>query len=196
MKENDGAEKKSCPSVKGKRVDFDGKYFEVHADDLVHANGERSEYQYVKAVFPWVLVVAIRSADEDSILVVRQYRHPERAMCIDLPGGMVDAGETNEATAHRELLEETGYRAECLVSLGKVTPFSAMLCTKGEVFLATGSLEDTGSPHLDVHEETLRHEWMRMQDIEMVLRRTPEQIGAASVTALLMARLMLGGNLR
>jgi 8-oxo-dGTP pyrophosphatase MutT (NUDIX family) len=50
--------------------------------------------------------------DTDRILLIRQYRHPVGRLLWEIPAGLRDlAGEDPWATAQRELLEETGYRA-------------------------------------------------------------------------------------
>jgi ADP-ribose pyrophosphatase len=55
-----------------------------------------------------VAVLAFTSNDE--VVLVRQYRPGPNAVLDELPGGMIDAGETPIDAARRELLEETGYR--------------------------------------------------------------------------------------
>ena len=50
-------------------------------------------------------------------VLVRQYRPPLRAFTIELPAGLVDAGETAEEAAVRELREETGYVASRVTSV-------------------------------------------------------------------------------
>lgn len=55
---------------------------------------------------------------DDRVLLVRQYRHPVRAMLWELPAGLCDvAGEPFEVTAARELWEETGYETDHLEPL-------------------------------------------------------------------------------
>ena len=54
----------------------------------------------------------------DSVLLLRR-GHTPRKGCVDIPGGFMDAGETIEAAARRELREETGLR------LGKVAPLGS-----------------------------------------------------------------------
>lgn len=43
------------------------------------------------------------------LLLQKQWRPPIDQIVIEMPAGMVDAGETVEQTAERELKEETGY---------------------------------------------------------------------------------------
>lgn len=43
------------------------------------------------------------------LLLQKQYRPPLDKVCIEIPAGLVDAGETAEQAAVRELKEETGY---------------------------------------------------------------------------------------
>ncbi|MBQ9788644.1 MAG: NUDIX hydrolase [Lentisphaeria bacterium] len=45
-------------------------------------------------------------------LMVRQYRVPAEKYVIEFPAGLVDDGESAEATALRELYEETGYEGK------------------------------------------------------------------------------------
>ena len=63
-----------------------------------------------------VTLVAV-AADGD-LLFVRQYRHPAGRDLLELPAGTLDAGETPEQCAERELQEETGYRPARIERLG------------------------------------------------------------------------------
>jgi ADP-ribose pyrophosphatase len=65
------------------------------------------------------VIVAI---DDGHIILVEQYRVPLGRACLELPAGLVgdvDAGESVEESARRELEEETGYRAASVTALGE-----------------------------------------------------------------------------
>lgn len=83
----------------------------------------------------WVLVLALTANEE--VVMVRQYRHGIERVCLELPGGLVDADDDSPAlSARRELLEETGYRADKIILLGECFPQPAVLSNKCFFYLA------------------------------------------------------------
>jgi 8-oxo-dGTP pyrophosphatase MutT (NUDIX family) len=68
----------------------------------------------------WVNVVALTA--ERRVVVVRQFRFGTGQVTTEIPGGVVDPGESPGAAARRELLEETGYTGERWRELGSVEP--------------------------------------------------------------------------
>ncbi|EPE08399.1 adp-ribose pyrophosphatase [Ophiostoma piceae UAMH 11346] len=54
-------------------------------------------------------IVAILTGDEPHIILIKQFRPAVGRVVIEVPAGLVDAGETVEEAAIRELREETGY---------------------------------------------------------------------------------------
>jgi ADP-ribose diphosphatase len=87
-------------------------------------------------------VVGIVPLDsEGNVILVRQFRLPAQETLLEIPAGGVDAGESAEEAAQRELQEETGYRA---AQLDRLAGFfvSPGYCTEFiHVFLATGLSE-------------------------------------------------------
>lgn len=84
----------------------------------------------------WVNVLPITS--EGQVVLIRQWRHGSERPSLEIPGGIVDPGETAEQAAARELLEETGYAPERLTRLGQVNPNPAMFDNVCHSYLALG----------------------------------------------------------
>jgi ADP-ribose pyrophosphatase len=84
----------------------------------------------------WVNVVALD--DHDNIILIKQFRVGTAELTIEVPGGMVDAGERPEDAAVRELREETGYRPKAVIDLGFVYPNPAIFNNRAYMFLCEG----------------------------------------------------------
>lgn len=61
------------------------------------------------AVAVFARVRALRDDGQPRVLLVQQYRPAVDAVTVELPAGLIDAGETPAQAALRELREETGY---------------------------------------------------------------------------------------
>lgn len=97
------------------------------ADPVVAWQGK---YIVVKTEGTWEYVsrargigaAVILAVDEGHVILVEQYRVPIGGKCLELPAGLIgdeSEGEAAETAAIRELEEETGYRAERMVELGR-----------------------------------------------------------------------------
>ena len=59
-----------------------------------------------------VVIYPILREDPEKIVMIRQYRYPLGDYLYELPAGLIDAGETPEIAAVREMKEETGLTFE------------------------------------------------------------------------------------
>lgn len=84
----------------------------------------------------WANVIALTT--DDRLILVRQFRFGSNEVGLEIPGGVVDEGETPQRAAARELDEETGYRAASLEPAGWLWPNPAHFTNRVHVFLARG----------------------------------------------------------
>lgn len=82
----------------------------------------------------WVLVVAVTI--DRQVVLVRQYRHGIGDVVLEVPGGVVDPGESPESAAVRELREETGYAPGRVRYVGRLMPNPALNTAYCHVVLA------------------------------------------------------------
>lgn len=127
--------------------------FEVERSVAVSpVDGEPRTFHRIQSV-DWAQIVPVTT--DRKIVLVRQYRHGDQRISIEIPGGMIDEGEDPATAALRECLEETGYRARAALSLGVVAPNPALFSNRLHAFYAVDveperAVQNTGSEVTEV----------------------------------------------
>ena len=126
-------------------------WFTVRRDTCKRSDGKIVNNYYVFEFPEWATAFAV--TEEGKILMTRQYRHAINEVCIELPGGCVDATDKSyEDAIRRELLEETGYQFADVVPLGKISANPSTNSNLIHMFLATGG-KKVKEQSLDDNEE-------------------------------------------
>jgi ADP-ribose pyrophosphatase len=76
--------------------------------------------------------------DDGRVVLIRNYRVAVDRRVIELPAGTLEPGEDPIAAAHRELAEETGYRARSMDLLASFLSSPGILDERMHLYLATG----------------------------------------------------------
>ena len=129
------------------------KVFDVHRATMESPRtGESHAFFRIESP-AWVNVVALTASEE--LVMIRQFRHGSRVVTLEIPGGLIDPGETPEFAGGRELLEETGYRAGRLESLGSLNPNPALFANRVHMQVAldcerVGEIQNTSTEETTV----------------------------------------------
>ncbi len=81
-------------------------------------------------------VAIIPLVSPSQICLIRNYRVSVQESLLEIPAGTLEAGESPLETAHRELQEETGYRAESLEHIASFYLSPGIMDEKMHVFVA------------------------------------------------------------
>jgi len=137
---------------------------------------EKDGWEYATRTNATAVVVLVPLTDEDELILVEQFRIPVQAFVIELPAGLVgdqeDPAEHMLAAAHRELEEETGFRANSL-SLLLECPSSAGLTDETIAFYLAENLQQ-GGPGGGDHSESITVHRVPLQDVDDWLVRMME----------------------
>lgn len=118
----------------------------------------KGKWEYVSRTRGVSAAVILAIVDGD-VLLVEQDRAPLNRRCLELPAGLVgdeQEGEAVEVAAIRELEEETGYRAERMIELGRFHASPGMssehfTLVRAEGLSRTGPGGGVGSEEIDVY---------------------------------------------
>jgi 8-oxo-dGTP pyrophosphatase MutT (NUDIX family) len=135
---------------------FKKQWLTVRKDVCELPNGAQHSSYYILEYPTWVSAFALTA--DGKVVMVKQYRHGLSVESIELPGGVVDDGETPEQAIQRELKEETGYEFDSIEEIGKVAPNPAtsnnymhMFIAKGGRKVAEQSLDETEDVEILFH---------------------------------------------
>lgn len=118
---------------------YEGRIVHLRVDTVQLPDGRHAKREVVGHGGA-VCIVPMR--DNDTVLLIRQFRLPAGKVLLEIPAGGLEKGENPDDSAMRELREETGYRA------GNLRRLFAMYLAPGysteliHAYLATDLTED------------------------------------------------------
>lgn len=139
------------------------------------------KWEYVTRARGIRAVVILAETDDGEVLLVEQPRVPIGGRCLELPAGLIgddDGGEgdTVEAAAIRELVEETGYRPSRIERLGDFYSSPGLVAEGFTLVRATG-LTRVGEGGGTDGEEIVVHRVTRDAIADFVAAKRGEGVG-------------------
>ncbi|MGW7521224.1 NUDIX domain-containing protein [Streptomyces sp. NPDC054796] len=164
--------------IHGERSVYENRWVNLDLVDVEPPGVERFEHHVVR--LHHVAVAAVLD-EQDRVLMLWRYRFVPQAWGWELPGGIVDPGESAQETALREVEEETGWRPESLEHVVSYQPMVGMVDSPHDIFVGRGATR-VGEP-TDL-EEAGHVEWVPLSDIRGLMRRG-DLMGSGTLVALL-----------
>jgi len=126
------------------------RVFSIRTDTTVSPRtGTEHDFHIIESE-DWINIIPLIA--DHHVVMIRQYRHGAGRVTLEIPGGLMDPGDTPEKAAARELLEETGHQAEALVQIGVVNPNPALFNNRCYTYVAR-NVKKIHDPVLDQAED-------------------------------------------
>lgn len=165
---------------------FSGSYMNLQRQHLRLPDGREAvrEIVHVKNA-----VAVMPVLPDGNVVLVRQYRPAIKQTLLEIPAGLLDADENEEAAAIRECEEETGYRPK---QLDKLIHYAhAEGYSTGWITLfVTAKLEKTGKISLD-RSELLEQVHMPFEALCRLVREN-KIVDSKTILGTLLAKSWLG----
>src|ERR1700726_5018229 len=146
MKKSSGTPGARKAKVLSSTTIYEGLVFGIRRDEVIEPSGVRTTREVITHSGS---VVVLPVLPDGRILLIRQYRHATRQYLWELVAGRIDSGESVRQAAARELIEETGYRAERFRVFLDVFPTPGFLEERMYILLAEKLTPGKAQPEED-----------------------------------------------
>ncbi len=140
---------------------FNGKLLNLRIDKVLLPD-KRESFREIVEHPGAVSVVPLNNED---IYLVKQYRKPVEEALLEIPAGTLEPGEDPLQCAHRELAEETGFKAG---KIEKITTFytSPGICTEiMHLYLASDLTDTEGQTDNDEFIKIEKHNYKDLNNL-------------------------------
>jgi len=108
------------PNILNRKTLSRSRLFTVEQLELEFSNGQQRHYERIIAPGNGAVLI-IPLLDKEHVIMVREYSVGTERYELVFPKGKIDSGEAIHRAANRECMEEIGYRAGKLTTLGQMT---------------------------------------------------------------------------
>jgi 8-oxo-dGTP pyrophosphatase MutT (NUDIX family) len=158
-----------------------------------HVQGHGESFSRFVVHHPGAVVVVPVESDNETVILVRQFRAATGSDMLEVPAGKRDVdGESPPTTAERELIEEIGHKPGRLVPLCEFYN-SPGFCDEYTHLYAAFDLDPVDREAATIEEQAMTIERVGLGDIDRLIANR-EIIDAKSIIGLLLTRRHLAGE--
>ncbi len=166
---------------------YKGKIFDIRIDSI-----RDGEVEYDREIIDHRgSAVIVPVYQDETIGLVRQYRHAAKEFLLEIPAGSLENGEEPEICAARELEEEVGVTADKIEKISEFYVSPGFLTEKMFVYLATGLTQTQQNLEID---EIIELERMSFPEAFELIRNGGIE-DAKTIIGLIMAGVRFGMKL-
>jgi ADP-ribose pyrophosphatase len=116
------------------RIAWSSPWYRIRQDEIITPDGRPGVYNVVeKEAAVWIVPVL----SDGNIVLIKNYRYTVDDWCLEVPAGSVKPGQSLEAAARAELLEEIGGTAQKMTYINHFYTANGICNEVGHIFLAT-----------------------------------------------------------
>lgn len=149
----------------GKIIDqrniYTGRVFAVDQLHIQTPDGLKVERDLIRTD-PTITILAI--TEDDQVVMTSEYRAGVNADSVSVPAGIVNPSETSEQAAKRELQEETGYVADSVQKMTRITSSEGFMDQFADLMLIKFNPKNRVQQHFD-HDEFVNTELVSLKQV-------------------------------
>ncbi|QZE14669.1 NUDIX hydrolase [Halosquirtibacter laminarini] len=130
------------------RIVYENRWISVREDRFTTEDGLDMLFGITKVVDG----IAVLAVDHDNVYLVDEFKYAVQRRSIEVVCGAIDKEDLLPVeAAKRELKEELGFKADRIISMGVIDPFTSVIDSKVHLFIAIGL--EAGTPCFDAGED-------------------------------------------
>lgn len=125
------------------RLIFSNPYWDYRKDEYISPNLETTDFHFVDSKGACMIIPVL---DNNTFVLVRQYRYLNKRFSVEFPGGGLKRSLSLIENALKELEEESGFTSNSMKVIGEFNPYNGVTNEICSVFIARELIKIKSNP--------------------------------------------------